>query len=209
MKTYWTLNVGDTQVSLRDGKKPGTLELILRRDGTETVLRTLAQGTDYSRPEGVSARPFADILSSSGFALHTAWLDGAFSTNDYYALRRGAATRIAETFGWREPYDFTADLNGDGQEELINNSMTGGSGHQSVQVYQRRGNEIWRGRMNLQNLPNHDNRGVNSTATVFDPAQNVFQIRYTLKGQEGYAGLLETQGMERLEFSPHISLPEA
>lgn len=208
MRIYWTLNTGDTQVILRDGGKPGTLELVLRGDGKETVLRTLEQGTDYSLPEGVSAQTFTDILSSNGFTLHTAWLNGAFSTNDYYALRSGAATRIAETFGWQEPYDFTADLNGNGQEELINNSMTGGSGHRSVQVYQRHGNEIWRGHMNLQNLPGHEDRGVNSTAVTFDPVRNVFQIRYTLKGQEGYAGLLETQGMERLEFFPYVSLPE-
>lgn len=48
-KTYWTEEVQEAQVSLRDGTEDGTLDLVLRWDGTETVLRTMVRGTDFSR----------------------------------------------------------------------------------------------------------------------------------------------------------------
>ena len=60
---------------------------------------------------------------------------------------------------------------------------------------------MWLGTVNTEGLPDHDNWGVNSTAVIYDPARNVFRIKYSVKNQEE-PGLLETSGLERLEFYP-------
>lgn len=202
-KTYWTEEVQEAQVSLRDGTEDGTLDLVLRWDGTETVLRTMVRGTDFSRAGDISAQPFTDILSSDGFVLRTEWLNGAFDENDYYALEENRAVQIAETYGsGGETHDYSVDLDKDGGKELVNNAVTGGDGHAFAQVYQRRQDGIWVGRMDLKDLPDHDNWGANSTAVAYDPERNVFRIRYSVKNQTE-PGILETTGLERIQFSPY------
>lgn len=202
-KTYWTEEVRDARVSLRDGTEDGTVDLVLRRDEGETVIRTMTEGKDFSKVGDISAQPFTDILSSNGFILHTEWLGGAFDTNDYYALEENGAVQIAETYGAGEAaHDYSVDLDEDGGNELVNNAVTGGDGHAFVQVYQRRQDGIWVGRMDLKDLPGHDNWGVNSTSVAYDPERNVFQIKYSVKDQ-AEPEVLETTGLERIAFSPY------
>lgn len=204
-KIYWTEEVQDAQVSLRDGTAEGTVDLVLYQNETEKVIRTLTAGQDFSKAGDVSAQPFTDILSSNGFMLHTEWLDGAFDTNSYYALEENGAVQIAETYGaGGTVHDYSVDLDGDGGNELVNNAVTGGDGHAFVQVYQRRQDGIWVGRMDLKGLPGHDNWGVNSTAVTYDPVRNVFQIKYSVKNQTA-PGILETAGLDRLEFAPYAA----
>ena len=93
------------------------------------------------------------------------------------------------------------DLDGEGWEELVANVTYGGDGHQTVYVYQRRGDEVWQGHLELEDLPNHEDWGVNSTSAEYDPAENVFRVRYAQKNTEEL-GVLETRGLERFVFVP-------
>ena len=158
-----------------------------------------------------TAKHFTDILGYDGFiSVEYANLGGsvAWSNRTYYAVQEdGSRIRIAESFGWGAPQDYSVDLDGTGEKELVSNVTYGGDGHQSVYVYQRRGNEVWLGRLSMEDLPNRDDRGAVSAGAVYDPARNVFQIRYAAKGQAGYA-LLETTGLERLEFAPYAPKSE-
>lgn len=199
---HWTVDVDDAQVSLRDGEKGGTVELVLRKDGTDTVLRTLTQDTEYSQAEDLSAWAFTDILDRDGFVLRTTQLGGAWGRNVYYSVEDGAAVPMAESFGFGEPQDYPVDLDGDGVRELVVNVTYGGDGHQEAYVYQRGDDGIRRGIVSLADVPDFDDWGANARRTVYDPARNVFVTHYAVKGREDYA-LLETTGLERMEFDPY------
>lgn len=201
-RTYWTEEQEGYQVSLRDNGEEGSLDVVLLLGGQETVLQTLT-GT---RGEDVSADPFTDIMGWDGFRL-TARQGLAvenpeedWSIRTYYAVENGASREIAESFGWGAPRDYSVDLDGTGEKELVSNVTYGGDGRQSVYVYQRRGDEVWRGVLSLKDLPDRDDRGAASAGAVYDPDRNVFQIRYAVKGQTGYT-LLESTGLERVEFT--------
>lgn len=207
-KTYWTEEQEGCQVSLRDGGEEGSLDVVVLSGGRETVLRTLA-GT---RGEDVSADPFTGVMGWDGFRLTVRQglavedPEEDWSVRTYYAVENGAPREIAESFGWGAPRDYSVDLDGAGEKELVSSVTYGGDGRQSVYVYQRRGDEVWRGVLSLKDLPGRDDRGAASVGAVYDPDRNVFQIRYAVQGREGYA-LLESTGLERVEFAPYA--PEA
>lgn len=91
---------------------------------------------------------------------------------------------------------------GDGQEELICNTASL-SGERNVLVYQRRGDEIWRGGLSPEGLPDFVREGTGpSLWGEYDPEENLFHIYYRAAGQEGYAET-EARGMEQLEFYPY------
>ncbi|MDO4315869.1 MAG: hypothetical protein Q4C45_08820 [Oscillospiraceae bacterium] len=207
-QTYWTEEQGDYRLSLRDNGTEGALDVVLLSGGEETVLRTLT-GT---RGEDVSADPFTDIMGWDGFRLTERQglavedPEEDWSIRTYYAVEDGASREIAESFGWGAPQDYSVDLDGTGEKELVSNVTYGGDGRRSVYIYQRRGDEVWRGVVNMKGLPDQDDRGAASAGVSYDPARDVFQIRYALKGRGNY-GLLETTGLERVEFTPYA--PEA
>lgn len=208
-QTYWTEEYEGYQVSLRDNGTEGALDVVLQADGQEEIL--LQTLTD-AREEDVFTDPFTDIMGWEGFRLTErqglAVEDPAadWSLRTYYAMEDGVSKEIAESFGWGAPQDYSVDLDGTGEKELVSNVTYGGDGRQNVYVYQRRGDEVWLGRHSLEDLPNRDDRGAVSIGAVYDPARNVFRIRYAAKGQAAHA-LLETTGLERLEFTPYA--PEA
>lgn len=148
-------------------------------------------------PENSTA--FVDILGYDGY-MQT---QGAiWQRRVYYAVTEEGTFPIAESFGFDGPQDFSVDLNGDGREELAANVQYGGDGRRNVFVYQRRGDTIWKGVLDLSNLPNHDNRGITSTTAEYDPAAKLFRVRYAQKGTE-VPGLLEMRGLGRFRFSPY------
>ncbi len=198
---YWTVAVGEQTVSLRSGGED-RLDLMLEQDGVETLLRTLRRDTDYHTPQDLSAWAFTDIMDYEGFALRTGILGGYFGTNVYYALEGGAAVPIAESFGYSAE-DYAVDLDGDGVTELVVNNTYGGDGHRMTSVFQRREDEVWIGVITLPELPGHDNWGVNSYWTEYDPEKALFRITYSVKGQEA-PGVLESGGLEWFDFAPYV-----
>ena len=203
-KAYWVEDCGDYRVALRDSPDtPELLEVVVLRGEEETVVETLD-----TPPERVSVRVFSDVLGYSGFRLTErqglALEDPAedWSLRTYYAVEEDAVLRIARSFGWGEPQDYAADLDGDGREEMVSNVTYGGDGHQDAYVYQRRQDGVWVGQISTENLPGLDDRGANSTAVTFDPDRGLFVIRYLVKDQEDPA-VVETRGLERVEFTPY------
>lgn len=145
---------------------------------------------------------FTGILGYDGY-LQRVSVGGPFEQRIYYAVSGGGAWPIAESFGFGEAQDYSVDLDGDGVKELVTNVQYGGDGHETVYVYRRVGDGpagIWRGVLDLSDLPNHDNWGVNSTSAAYDPETNEFRIRYTQKNTEEY-GEVVFRGLERFEFS--------
>ena len=151
------------------------------------------------RPGNV--RPFTGILGYDGY-IRTQSTGGYWEKRTYYAQAGGRTFPIAESFGFDGVKDYSVDLDGDGLPELVANVQFGGDGHQDVYIYQRRGDEIWRGTLDLGSLPNHDNWGANSTAAEYDPAEEVFRVRYAQKDTEEI-GVLELRGLERVAFSKY------
>lgn len=141
--------------------------------------------------------PFTDILGYDGY-MQT---EGAiWQKRVYHAVTDHGTFPIAESFGYDGPQDFSVDLGGTGQKELAANVQYGGDGHRNVFVYQRRGDGIWKGVLDLDRLPNHDNWGANSVTAEYDPEKGVFRVRYAQKGTKDYA-VLETRGLGRFVFS--------
>ena len=201
LKTYWTLELGDAVVSLRDSETAGELEVILDTAEGETVVRTLRQDTDYATPDNISGWLFQDILGSDGFALRITWGQNPWGTTTYYALEGDRAVQIADSFGLSVD-DHAVDLDGDGVRELVSNNMYGGDGHLSVSVFQRREDGVWVGSPVWGDLPGHFDWGVNSTWEEYDPDENVFRIHYSIEGQEE-PGTLESTSLDNIEFYPY------
>ena len=143
--------------------------------------------------------PFTNILGYDGYMQTegTIWLKRV-----YYAVTDRGTFPIAESFGFDGPRDFAVDLDSKDWKELVTNVQYGGDGHRNVFVYQRRGDTIWKGVLDLTDLPNHDNWGANSVTAEFDPEKGVFRIRYAQKGTEDF-GVLETRGLGWIRFSPY------
>lgn len=155
------------------------------------------RSTPAELPENSTA--FNGILGYDGYiqTQGTIW-----QRRIYFAVTENGTFPIAESFGFDGPQDYDLDLDGSGGEELAANVQYGGDGHRDVFVYQRRGDTIWKGVLDLSDLPNHDNWGVNSTTAEYDPAAKLFRVRYTQKGTKT-PGLLETRGLRRFRFSPY------
>ena len=144
--------------------------------------------------------PFTDILGYDGYMQTegTVW-----QKRVYHAVTDRGTFPIAESFGFEGPQDFSADLDNKGGKELAANVQYGGDGHRNMFVYQRRGDGIWKGVLDLSDLPNHDNWGANSVTAEYDPEKGLFRVRYAQKGTEDYA-VLETRGLGRFRFSPYV-----
>lgn len=158
-------------------------------------VRAVASGLTGSAGSG--EQTFKNILGYDG-VLKTEGAPAPWVMRTYYAKVGTDTFPIAESFGY-EHRDYTVDLNGDGMEELVANVQYGGDGHQTAYVYQRRGDEIWRGEMDLSALPNHDDWGANSTAVVFDPVNVVFRVSYSMKNTEKL-GVMEYRGLSHMVF---------
>ena len=125
---------------------------------------------------------------------------GGHAVRTYYTIQGGGPMKIAETFGYGEPQDYTVDLDGDGVTELVANVQFGGDGAQRAYVYQRRGSDIYLGSPSTDGLPDFDNWGANAYWSEDDPEGQLFRIHYTQKNSGEYA-VLETSDLSRLEFT--------
>lgn len=185
-------------VRRRDGSRPERAVYFVPYEQGKFVfqVRLPAGG---GQPEGT--RAFSGILGYDGY-VQAESADGYWEMRTYYAQEGGRTFPIAESFGFDGAEDYSVDLDGDGMPELVANVQFGGDGHQDVYIYQRRGDEIWRGTLDLGGLPNHDNWGANSTAAEYDPAEGVFRVRYAQKRTKE-PGVLELRGLERVTFSKY------
>lgn len=149
----------------------------------------------------MTVEPFTDILGYDGFInVEYANQGGSvvWSNRTYYVMTGEETFPIAESFGWGEPQDYTVDLDGDGQEELVCNVTYGGDGTRGVSVYQRRGDEVWRSWVTADGLPGYESEGYGSSYEEYDPVENVFRIHYRKAGQADFA-VAEIRGMAQLE----------
>ncbi len=197
---YWTVETEQGNVALRSG---GTdhMSLFLQKDGEETLLKTLQKEEDYHEPWDVTAWAFTDTLGYDGFALRTAAAGGSFGTNVYYAIEGDQLEPIADSFGF-EVEDTAVDLDADGQTELAANNTYGGDGHRMATVFRRTNEGIEKGVLALPEIPDHDNWGVNSYMSEYDPIEAVFRITYNVKGSEE-SNFIETAGLEWFTFAPY------
>lgn len=199
-ETYWTVETEQGDVALRSGGAE-SMVLYLQKDGEETLLKTLQKEEDYYEPWDVTAWAFTDTLGYDGVALRTAMTGGYFGTNVYYAIEENQLEPIADSFGF-EVDDTAVDLNGDGRTELAANNTYGGDGHRMVTVFRRTEEGIEKGILGLPDIPDHDNWGVNSYMSEYDPIKEVFRITYNVKDQKE-SNFLETAGLEWFTFSPY------
>lgn len=181
-----------------EGSKSTYTEYGRTREGIQELIGLLGQ----SRPrfQVLITEPFHDILGYDG-RTETETM-GFWQMRTFYAETPEGAFPIAESFGFGEPVEWQVDLDGDGKEELVCNVTYGGDGAHRAYVYQRREDGIYRGEPSTRNLPDFADWGVNSSWSEYDPVENVFRLHYCVDGEDDYA-VLETQGLERMDFEPY------
>lgn len=130
---YWTLPVGDYEVLLCDLVPGESMQLVMKRNETETIVQTFEPEWEYqgecAKPENYQAVTFENLLGHEGFCVYREYEPG-FYYADYYALdgaeEDAQMLHLAETWGTaegtqgsRESEDYTIDLDDDGDRELV------------------------------------------------------------------------------------------
>lgn len=150
-----------------------------------------------------TAEAFTDILGYDGFLWQEQWGQGGWSLRTYYAVTAEGTVPIAESFGWGQREDYSVDLDGDGQKELVCNVTFNADGARRAYVYQRRDDGIWQSCVTPEGLPDYEYTGIGSSWEEYDPAENLFRIHYYIEGQEDCA-VAEVRGMKQMEeFYPY------
>ncbi len=163
----------------------------------DRVFTSALEGRDIPRQT-----PFTDILGYDGFIWDLQ--EGFFRSRTWYAVEEGREPfPIAGTYGYDPPQVWELDLDGDGRKELICNYVTGGDGHPGVAVYQRREDGVYEGRLSTENLPGHDNWGINSSTERYDPDTGRFVITYDA-GEDGEreASFTPAEALARMVWYP-------
>ena len=149
-----------------------------------------------------SEEPFRDILGYDGY-VRTETDGVGWSMRTYYAVEGDRTFPIARAWGYHTAESYAVDLDGDGQKELVANVAYGADGHEDVLVYRRTGDTVEQGWLDLEGkLPNFHNWGINATAARYDPAEEVFRVRYALKNSDQY-GTMEFRGLGDFLFAPY------
>lgn len=152
-------------------------------------------------PAAIWAEPFQDILGYDGVRMTTLSTYG-WSLRTYYAVAAdGSHTAIAASFGWEEPEDYSVDLDGDGEMELVCNVAFGEDEIRRAYVYQRRPDGVYRGTPSPQGLEGFVDAGDSAYWSQYDPGENRIRLHYRVAGAQEYA-VVTYEGMEGLTFEP-------
>ena len=167
------------------------------QEGLEELIGLLESGVHF---HSVMTEPFRDVMGYDGY-IETETM-GFWQMSTYYAETAEGTFPIAESFGFGGGETHRVDLDGDGQEELVCNVTFGGDGAVRAYVYQRRADGIYLGTPSMEGLPDHFDWGVNSWWSEYDWDENVFRLHYAV-GDGSSEAVLETRGLERMEFQPY------
>lgn len=114
-KTYWTITVGEKQITLKesaDAQDEAALYCI-GADGSEVLLRRLTGSA-----ERFHAESFSNLLAHDGFLLYCEY--DFYRDWKYYALEGEELLLLAYSWGSSpEENEYIADLDGDGDNEMV------------------------------------------------------------------------------------------
>lgn len=151
VQPYWTLPVKNYEVSLYDLIPRESMQLVMKRNGTETVVQTYEPELkseypgEYAKPGNYQAVTFENLLGHDGFCVYREYEPG-FYYADYYAIdgeeENAQILHLAATWGTgegtqrsRELEDYLVDLDGDGDRELVATVQHSGDGGIRTFVY--------------------------------------------------------------------------
>ena len=181
--TYWTIPVGEYQVSLQDSMQGGALELIFGRNGKQQVVRIYEEG-EYMSPEEMKAVPFEQLLGHNGVYISMRANEWSCYT-DYYGIENGELVFLADSWGY-ERDDYMVDVDRDGDKELVCNVTFLGDGAARTLIYDYNGRQVLMGWGDILLDVEYDNWGTNSTWSQYLPDKNVIRISYAkLEGGTG------------------------
>ncbi|BAK99666.1 peptidase M56 family protein [Oscillibacter valericigenes Sjm18-20] len=152
---------------------------------------------------------FTDILGYNGIQVTTCTDYGWGSRTYYGQASDGSLTPIAESFGFlnkldgKQPEDYSVDLDGDGQKELVCNVTYNGDGARRAYVYQRRSDGIYRGDLSTEGLPDFNDWGVNASWSEYNADENVFWLHYDQTN--GGTAVVKRIGLQGPKFEKYTS----
>ncbi|WOO35267.1 M56 family metallopeptidase [Anaerocolumna sp. AGMB13020] len=171
----WLIQQEDYEVGLRNqGDK---VEILLRRDGAVMVLGSAPSDSDTR----YSLRSFDAIPELSGFSLES--LSGSGRICWYYAVQGNSAVCFAQSFGG-DVIDVAADLNGDGQAELICNVTYNADGVTDALIYRMKDDlpQVASAKDAILNIP-ADKHLAHPASAVYDTNTGLVTLEYQIAGE--------------------------
>lgn len=177
----WPVHREDYEVGLRN--QGDQTEILLRRDGTVTVLGSVPSDSDSSMR--YSLRSFDAIPELSGFVLENLTNYG-WGDCWYYAVRDDSAVCFAQSFGV-DMTDVAEDLDGDGQAELICNVTYNADGVTDVFVYRMKDGipQVADVKDAMLNIP-ADAQLVHPASASYDVNTGSVTLEYLLAGEDDW-----------------------
>jgi len=119
-----------------------TVELSLDFLGNKKVISSYDKSISWN-PDQYEMNDFTNVLGYSGVKFSTVSEASHSSYNAYIAVIGGEPVCIAESFGYgAEGKDYTADIDGDGENEFICNCFYAADGVRECRIYKRFGSEV-------------------------------------------------------------------
>lgn len=198
-RTYWTIPLGDYQVSLQDLTAGESLKLVFGRDNMQQVV-CVYDKTEYMSPESITAVPFEQLLGHNG--IYISMKPNKWSCyTDYYGIEDGELVFLADSWGYKRD-DYIIDIDGDGDRELICNVTFLGDGAACTRVYDYNSAQILVGWGDMLLDVEYDNWGTNSTWSEYLPEKNVIRISYS-KIEGGIGEKEYPLDLDKLEMEPY------
>ncbi len=119
-----------------------TVELSLDFLGNKKVISSYDKSISWN-PDQYEMNGFTNVLGYNGVKFSTVSETSHSSYNAYITVIGGEPVCIAESFGYgAEGKDYTADIDGDGENEFICNCFYTGDGVRECRIYKRFGSEV-------------------------------------------------------------------
>ena len=206
LQSYWCIEADGYEAELKDLIPEKSLQLVIhRKNEPDYIARIYHAEIDYEKPAEFTAVAFEDLLGKDGFYIYQLYY-GMFPYVHYYAMQEGRLVEIATSWG-NDPAqsNFMADVNGDGDRELICNVIYMADGAHEAILYHYDGVEILQGfcgdLLDEEYDPNIIVLG--KVNLVIEEKENALCVdRHAIhsSGEEFYVYTLDENNVRRMQF---------
>lgn len=173
---------------------------------------TTAPISELEPEQWIDLHPFSDVLGYEDYYITMEESTPHFYIWRFYTVIDGETQCIAETFGYDDPNAYSADLDGDGTDELIVN-CTYGDGAERVFIYRVYDGVIQQGHISIDSQTLENDYGISmmwslAIRETYDPQEKAFVITGpSISDEEETISItLSYEDCESLEFIPYKPL---
>ena len=150
--TYWQVPVEDYEVSLQDGTKENTMEVLIHKGEQEWNILTYDSTNGYRVPEDITIDTFENVMGHNGFRIYECYEMGSslvVCCTDYFAVEEepihlaNSWTCLNSREDEKTPNVYSVDLDGDGITELLCNVQWLADGGVDTNIYHWDGEKVY------------------------------------------------------------------